>query len=316
MTVPEVKPYDQLNIEELAWNGVTWLNIEKAGEAETTYLGERYGFHPLDLDDCLSRIQRPKIDAYPGYIFIVLHFPAYRKERRITSPSQVAIFISDDFLVTLHNGDLKPLTKFFRECQIADESREENFSQGSAYLVYRIVDRLVDYCLPIINKIAEAIEVTEDDVFADHAVPRAIEEISMIRRDLISFRRIIWPMRAVIGSLETKIRKFSKMDLSVYFDDTVDHIDKIWDGLDEYKEVIEGLHDTHDSLASNRVNNMLRVLTTLATIGAVMTVIASFYGMNVMLPGERGPLTWVFLFVGMLVVMIGMLYYFRRKRWL
>lgn len=316
MTAPEIKRDEQLNIEELEWSGVTWVNVENATDADTEYLGKRFGFHHLDLDDCLSRIQRPKIDVYPKYIFIVLHFPAYRKELRITAPSQVAIFVGQDYLVTLHNGDLKPLTKFFRECQIDEESREENFSQGAAYIVYRIVDRLVDYCLPIINKISESIEETEDNIFADKGVPRAIEEISMIRRDLISFRRIIWPMRAVIGTLESKIRKFSKVDLTIYFDDTVDHIDKIWDGLDEYKEVIEGLHDTHDSMASNRLNNMLRVLTILATIGAVMTVIASFYGMNVILPGERGPLTWVWLFVGMLVVMVGMLYYFRRKRWL
>ena len=316
MTAPEIKRDEQLNIVELELDGVTWLNIEHPTDAETEYIGERFGFHPLDLDDCLSRVQRPKIDVYPKYIFIVLHFPAYRKELRITAASQVAIFVGQDFLVTLHNGDLKPLTKFFRECRIDAESLQENFSQGTAYILYRIVDRLVDYCLPIINKISESIEETEDDIFADKGVPHAIEEISMIRRDLISFRRIIWPMRAVIGTLESKIRKFSKVDLSVYFDDTVDHIDKIWDGLDEYKEVIEGLHDTHDSMVSNRLNNMLRVLTILATIGAVMTVIASFYGMNVMLPGERDPLTWVWLFVGMLVVMVGMLYYFRRKRWL
>jgi magnesium transporter len=316
MTAPEIKRDDTLNIEELERDGVTWVNVENPGDAETEYLGERFGFHPLDLDDCLSRIQRPKIDVYKNYIFIVLHFPAYRKELRITAASQVAIFVGPDYLVTLHNGDLKPLTKFFRECQIDEESRQENFSQGAAYILYRIVDRLVDYCLPIINKIAESIEETEDNIFADKGMPRAVEEISMIRRDLISFRRIIWPMRAVIGTLESKIRKFSKMDLTIYFDDTVDHIDKIWDGLDEYKEVIEGLHDTHDSMVSNRLNNMLRVLTILATIGAVMTVIASFYGMNVILPGERGPLTWVWLFLGMLVVMVGMLLYFRRKRWL
>ena len=123
-------------------------------------------------------------------------------------------------------------------------------------------------------------------------------------------------MRAVLGSLEPKIRRFAKMDLTVYFGDMVDHVDKIWDGLDEYKEVIEGINDTFDSMASNRINEVLKVLTILATIGAVMTVIASFYGMNVILPGMNNPLSWVILLVGMLLLGAGMLFYFRRKNWL
>ena len=137
MTAPEIKRDEQLNIEELERDGVTWVNVENPTDADTEYLGERFGFHHLDLDDCLSRIQRPKIDVYQKYLFIVLHFPAYRKELRITTASQVAIFVGPDYLVTLHNGDLKPLTKFFRECQIDEESLAENFSQGAAYIVYR-----------------------------------------------------------------------------------------------------------------------------------------------------------------------------------
>jgi len=321
MAVPKVKKGEEkLNLESLTWGDLTWVNIEGPTEREIEYLAQHYPFHPLDLDDCLSRIQRPKIDEYKDYLFLVFHFPVFSKEARVTTRGQVSVFIGQNYLITLHKGELKPLVKLFRECQIDEESQQENFSQGSAYLLYRIIDRLVDYCLPILSKIGENIERAEDNIFAASGRPKAVEDISVLRRDIISFRRIIWPMRAVIGSLEPKIRRFTQMDLGVYFGDTVDHIDKIWDGLDEYKEVIEGLHSTHDSLVSNRVNDILRVLTILATIGTVLTVIASFYGMNIVLPGGASlggsPYSWAILLVIMLAIMGAMLFYFHRKRWL
>jgi len=306
----------QLNLESLTWGELTWVNIERPTERETEYLAQHYPFHPLDLDDCLSRIQRPKIDEYKDYLFLVLHFPVFNIEARVTTPSQVSVFISENYLITLHGGELKPLVKLFKECQIDEESRQENFSQGSSYLLYRIIDRLVDYCLPILNKIGDNIERTEDNIFASSGMPRAIEDISILRRDVISFRRIIWPMRAVIGSLEPKIRRFTKMDMAVYFGDMTDHVDKIWDGLDEYKEVIEGLNATHDSLAANRTNEVMRMLAIIATILLPLTVVSSIYGMNVPLPFQESHYSFVFVFLIWAVIVSGMLYFFRRHHWI
>jgi magnesium transporter len=143
-----------------------------------------------------------------------------------------------------------------------------------------------------------------------------IREISTLRRDVISFRRIIWPMRAVIGGLEPKIRRFAKMDMEVYFGDTVDHLDKIWDALDEYKEIIEGLNDTYDSLATNRTNEVMRMLTVIATILLPLTVIASIYGMNVPLPFQESHYSFLIVFSIWAVVVAGMLYFFRRHHWI
>ncbi len=306
----------QLNIESITWNNLTWVNIERPTERETEYLAQNYPFHPLDLDDCLSRIQRPKIDEYKEYLFLVLHFPVFNRETRATTPSQVSVFISENYLITLHKGELKPLVKLFRECEIEEEAREENFNQGSSYLLYRIIDRLVDYCLPILNRISANLEQIEDNIFASKRIPRAIEDISVLRRDVISFRRIIWPMRAVIASLEPKIRRFTKMDLAVYFGDMVDHVDKIWDALDEYKEIIVGLNDTHDSLATNRTNEVMRMLTIIATILLPLTVVASVYGMNVPLPFQESHFSFVFVFLIWVVIVSGLLYFFRRNRWI
>jgi len=315
MAVPEVRREEQLNMESLTWGDLTWVNIEGPTERETDYLAQNYPFHHLDLDDCLSRIQRPKIDEYKDYLFLVLHFPVFNIEARVTTPSQVSVFIGENYLITLHKGEFKPLVKLFRECQIDEESRQENFSQGSGYLLYRIIDRLVDSCFPILNKIGGNIESVEDSVFSN-GIRNAVREISILRRDIISFRRIIWPVRAVIGSLEPKVRRFTKMDMSVYFGDMVDHVDKIWDALDDYKEVIEGLNYTHDSLATNRTNEVMRMLTIIATILLPITVVASIYGMNIPLPFQNSSYSLLFVFFIMLVIIGSMLYFFHRQRWI
>ncbi len=313
MAIPQVsKEEKQLNMESLTWGDLTWVNIERPTERETEYLAQNYSFHPLDLDDCLSRIQRPKIDEYKDYLFLVFHFPVFSKEARVTTPSQLSVFIGENYLITLHKGELKPLIKLFKDCQINEESREENFSQGSGYLLYRILDRLVDSCLPILNKIGDNIESVEDSIFSD-GIRGTVREISILRRDIISFRRTIWPMRAVIGSLEPRVRHFTKMDMTVYFGDMVDHLDKIWDALDEYKEIIEGLNDTHDSLATNRTNEVMRTLTVIATVLLPITVVASVYGMNIPLPFQSSSYSLLFVLLIMLIIIGGMLYFFRRK---
>ena len=303
----------QLNLESVTWEGLTWVNIEKPTSREIEYLAQNYPFHPLDLDDCLSRRQRPKIDEYKDYLFFVFHFPVFNREARVTTPGQVSVFIGENYLVTLHSGELKPLVKLFRDCYMNEDARQENLDKGSGYLLYRILDRLIDYCLPIANKVSDNIEKVEDDIFAGE-VRGTVREISILRRDIISFRRIIWPMRAVIGGLEPKVRRFVKKDLAVYFGDMVDHLDKIWDGLDEYKEIIEGLNDTHDSLATNRTNEVVRILTIIATVMLPVTVVASIYGMNISLPFMDSDYALLYVFLIMLVVIGGLLYFLHRIR--
>jgi magnesium transporter len=311
----ETSAEEKLHLESVTLGELTWINIEQPTRLETDYLAQNYPFHPLDLDDCLSRIQRPKIDVYDDYLFLVFHFPVFNPEARVTTPSQVSVFIGQGYLITLHKGDLKPLVKLFNQCQTDEEIKQEHFGQGSGYLLYRVLDRLVDYCIPILNKIGVNIEEVEDNIFSE-SMRGTVKEISTLRRDVISFRRIIWPMRAVIGSMEPKIRRFTQMDMEVYFGDMTDHVDKIWDALDEYKEIIEGLNDTYDSLATNRTNEVVRVLTAIATILLPLTVVASLYGMNIPLPLQESPLSFGLVFVVWIIIACGMLYFFRRKRWI
>ena len=305
----------KLNIETVAWGGLTWIDIEKPTKAETDYLAQNFPFHELDLDDCLSRVQRPKLDEYDDYMFIVLHFPVFNKQARVTTPSQVSIFIGEDYLITLHNGDLKPLTKMFLDCQTSERARRESMMRSSGYLMYRVLDRLVDYCFPILNKIVANIEAVEDAIF-DERPHGTVRELSVLRRDVISYRRMIRPQTEVIEMLEQRELPFIHEDPDVYFGDLADHMRKIRDTLDDYKEVIEGLNDTNNSLISSRINRVMRVLTIISTIMLPLSVVSGILGMNVGLPLQGSPFAFIAVMGFMFCIVVGMLVFLRSKRWI
>jgi magnesium transporter len=308
---------EELNLEQLTWGDLTWINIEGPTEREIEYLAQNYPFHELDLDDCLSRIQRPKIDEYEDYMFIILHFTVYDREKRVSSHSQLSVFIGQKYLITLHSGELKTLVKLFRDCQINEESRRENFSNGPVFLLYRMLDRAVDSYFPILDKILDLMEQVEDSVF-DEEVESA-QDLAILRRDIITQRRILFPMRTVMAELEVKLRRFAAIDMSVYFGDLIDHMNKICETLDECKELIEVYKDTDYLLSTDRINRIIRILTILSAIILPFVVISSLYGMNVHLPGgltSGNHVSFIVLIVVMFLFAGGMLYFFHRKRWI
>ncbi len=317
MAASSIKKEKELNMRTITHGKLKWLNIEKPTARETEYLAQNYPFHPLDLDDCLSRIQRPKIDKYESYLFMVLHFPVYNKEARVTTASQVSIFIGEDYLITSHTSALKPLAKLFVDCEANEKSRREYMGRSSSYLLYLILDRLINYCFPILYKIVDNIENVEDDIFAE-GKRETVRELSILRRDVIAFRRIIKPQTEVFELLENEDWPVIKVDPEVYFGDIADHARKIQDTLDDYKEVVEGLNDTNNTLYSFRTNQVIRVLTIISTIMLPLALIAGISGMNMWPFTGDGPGWQAFLVVALVMTAItgGMLVLFRRKRWI
>jgi magnesium transporter len=304
-----------LNVRQITHGDITWVDIVHPTESEIDWLRRHYNFHPLHLDDTLSKIQRPKIDDTDDYTFIVMHFPVYSRLVRVTTPSEVDIFLGPNYVITVHAGNLKPLSRFFGQCQEDPSLREKVMGRSVGYLLYQIVDKLVDYCFPILNKIDLNIEKVDDDIFEDK-VRHTVLEISIIRRDIIAFRRIIKPLLPVISSLERKHRPILNEDMEEYFGDIVDHLNKIWDTLEDYKEVIEGLSDTITSLTNNRINDIIKVLTIISVILLPLTLISGIYGMNIPLPAQNSPLAFEIVLGSMVVVILAMLAFFRWRKWI
>jgi magnesium transporter len=306
------------NVEIIATDELRWVNIERPSSLELVWLEEHFDFHPLDLEDVLSRNQRPKIDEYPDYLFIVLHFPVFDPAVGRLNAGELDIFVGADFLVTLPNQPLQPVAYLFERCRTKADLREQLFSKGSGYLLYRVVDDAFDYCFPMLRKIGNKLDAIEDEIF-EGRVEEVVRDISNVKQEIINFRKVIRPQRPVLRDLERSRQAFlapSEGELEVYFDDIVDSHERIWDMLENYKEVADALEDTTESVISHRVNDILRVLTAISVIVLPLTLIASIWGMNVGVPGE-GDKTDFYVIVGvMFVLLVGMVAYFRSRRWL
>jgi magnesium transporter len=307
----------KLHVEEIAGEGLRWIKIERPSQLEYGWLEEHFDFHTLDLEDVLSRNQRPKIDEYPDYLFIVLHFPVFDRQVKRLGAGELDIFVGPDYLVTIPNTPLQPVSYLFERCRQKEELREQIFSRGSGYLLYRIVDDAFDYCFPMLRKIGNKLDALEDEIFEGRG-EEVVRDISNVKQEIINFRKVIRPQRTVLRDLENLKGRFlaPDIDLEIYFDDIVDAHERIWDMLENYKEVVEALEDTNESVISHRVNDILRVLTAFSVIILPLTLIASLWGMNVGVPGEGDTEDFYAIVGAMAVLLVGMLTYFRRRGWL
>jgi magnesium transporter len=310
------------NVESISGEGLRWVKIEHPSSLEWGWLEEHFDFHGLDLEDVLSRNERPKIDEYPEYLFIVLHFPVFDPAVRRLNAGELDMFVGPDFLITIPNQPLQPVEYLFERCRAKEELRDQIFSRGSGYLLYRIVDDSFDYCFPMLRKIETKLDAVEGEIFSGRA-EEVVRDISNVKQEIINFRKVIRPQRPVLRDLEGVKQRFlaPDLDLEIYFDDIVDAHERIWDLLENYKEVVEALEDTNESLISHRVNDILRVLTAISVIVLPLTLVASIFGMNVGLPGGGDPpggasaSFWVIIGV-MVAILVGMVTYFRRRGWL
>jgi magnesium transporter len=311
----EVAAPAEPRLAELSANGLTWIHLNSPGVAETNMLAERFGWHPLDVEDILSKRQRPKVDEYPDYLFVVLHFPVYDKAVQRLNAAELDVVIGQNYVVTLPTVELLPVTRLFRRCYEDVEERERYFGQGSGYLLYHILDDLFDYCFPILDKIGHKLDSLEDEMF-EGASEEIVRDLSNAKQEIISYRKIIKPERSTLRLLERQMGRFLPETLDLYFGDLVDASERIWDILDNYKEVVEALEDTNESVISHNQNRVLRILTVFSVVLLPLTLISGIFGMNVHFPGfGTSEAFWVI--VGLMVATIAALIgFFRFKHWL
>jgi len=309
---------------ELSAGGVTWLHLLAPTTEEAQQLATRFGWHPLDVEDVLSRRQRPKVDVYTGdetgrggYLFTVLHFPVYDAAVGRLNAGELDVFISADYIVTLPAVELRPVSLLFRRAAESEEFREQLLSRGSGRLLYEVLDDLYDYCFPILDKIGFKLEQIDEEILvAGEGAKELVRDIHRVKQEIISYRKIVKPQRPTLRQLERQIDRFLPVGLELYFDDLVDASERIWDLLDNYKEVVEALEDTNESLISHQQNDILYVLTIFLVVLTPLSFITGFFGMNVHFPGYN---RWgaFFAALGLMAAMVvAMLAFFRWKKWL
>ncbi len=301
--------------QEIAFGDLRWIDIRHPTRADMDDLGREFDFHPLALDDCLSRVQRPKVDDYETYLFIVMHFPRFNRVERVAEAKEVDFFLGPDYVITVHKGELPPLLRFWARLEDDENARQQYMSGGPQLLLYHIVDRLTDYLFPIMTRIDQNLDTLDDRIFRPDA-RKAVRDLAAYRRDLISLRRIIRPDMLVVSTLENGRASLLEEEMAPYWGDISDHFARVWEMLVEFKDEVEGMDDTFNTLYSYRTNETLRALTIISVMLLPLTLISGIYGMNVKLPFQEHLHAFSMVTGSMLLVVVVLLTFFRRKDWL
>jgi magnesium transporter len=300
----------------LTHDRVTWTDIVHPTPEDIEELAARYPqFHPLNLEDCLTELEIPKLDHHDSYLFLVVHLPFWDAHERISRPAEVDIFVAEGVLVTSHRGELRPLVELSARAQADAALRAELMGRGASPMLHHMLSMLVDYCFPIIRRVGKNLRHIEETMFADD-MRHMLHEVAVVRRDIIALRRILKPQLNIIDALIRGQWPFVREELDPYWGDIGDHLAQLCSILDEYAEVVGGLSETIDTLASHRIDEVVRLLTIATILTLPITVPATILSMNIVMPMSQHPLLF-YSVVGLgLALAFFLIWYLRRRRWL
>ena len=296
---------------------VKWIDINKPTDSDIEYLRKNFNFSPAILKEYLPPLKRPKVDEYPDYLFIVLHFPVFEKKTRETFSTELDILLTKNTIITSHSGKLPQLGKFFDDCNIHDQLRERYLEKGTGFLLFQILDKMIDSRLPMLDHIAENIDQIEHEVFQGNE-REMISEISIVKKDIIDFRKTIKPQRVVLEALDKIISKFCKADLKIYSQEVIGSNIRVWNTLENHKEMIEAIEKTNESLFYYKFNETLKILTIFSVIMLPLTLIASIFGMNTTrsMPFMESSFDFLLVVLVMILAFVFMVVYFKKNKWM
>lgn len=293
---------------------VTWINIDGIHQEELIEkIGLHYNVHPLILEDIANTGQRPKLEDFSDYLFIVLKMLYYNEKKREIKIEQVCVIIGSNFVISFQEseGDVfNPVRERVRN------GKSRIRKMGPDYLAYALIDAVVDNYFIILEKLGEEIEVLEEELVENPKV-LTLHEIHKLKRELIFLRKSVWPLREVISALERSESSLMKKTTLIYLRDVYDHTIQVIDTVETFRDMASGMLDTYLSSMSNRMNEVMKVLTIIATIFIPLTFIAGIYGMNFKYMPELEWQWGYFVIWGvMAVISIGLLLFFKKKKWL
>jgi magnesium transporter len=293
---------------------VTWINVDGIHEVEVLeLLGDCFGLHPLVLEDILNTDQRPKMEDFGDYLFVVLKTFSCNDQSDELEPEQISLVLGPSFVLSFQEreGDVfNPIRERIRN------GKGRIRRMGADYLAYALLDSIVDYYFIVLEQVGEKVEFLEEELVTN-PTPETLQTIHNLKREMIFLRKSVWPLREVIGALERGESSLIKESTGIYLRDVYDHTIHVVDTIETFRDMISGMLDIYLSSVSNRMNEVMKVLTIIATIFIPLTLIAGIYGMNFQYMPELG-WPWGYPMVWLVRLVIGalMLVYFRRRKWL
>jgi magnesium transporter len=289
-----------------------WVDLKAPGEPERRLLSEEFGFHPLSVEDAVSALQFPKIETYPGYLYVVLHGIDAEPKQTQFATRDVDFFLGRNYLVTVHDGDSRSINAIHEVCT----RHEHILKEGPVALMHRIVDQMVDNYRPVFEEIEARLGHLEEEAFAGHE--RLSRRVMKLKRDVSSMRRVLVPQRDAIGRLARREFPAISDEMTYRFRDVYDHVVRLTEEAVLFQDRITGIFEVNLSSVSNRLNQVMKLLTVMSTIFLPLTVLTGMWGMNITIPhfpgGTDAQFWWIFGL--MFVICLAMLVFFRRNRWL
>lgn len=293
---------------------IKWHHFQQPGEKDFEILTSQFNFHPLDIEDCKSLNQRPKIDIYDDYYFLILHFPNFDRQNLFIKTKEIKIFWGPDFIITMERNPWV-VGNMFETYQQKSPAENQTESITSDALLYKILERLMTESLYLLRRIGLDLELINKELFNSKPV-KIIERISVTRKNIIFINTIFKPQLRLFHKFETgQIKGFAE-NMEDYWGNILDYYQKMWDMTEDYEDLIEGLSQTFDSMQTNKTNEIMKILTLISVVILPLTFITSLYGMNVLLPLQDWGTAFWWLIGGMSGLTIVMILYFKRRRWM
>lgn len=294
---------------------VTWINVDGIHKVEIPEkLGECYGFHPLIIEDILNSDQRPKIEDFGDYIYIVLKMLNLDSRTNSIISEQISLILGPNFVISFQEGLEGDVFNPVRERLRTGKGKIRKM--GADYLAYSLIDSIVDNYFIILEKLGEKIESLEERLVTN-PTGNVLREIHNLKREMLFLRKSVWPLREVISTMAKGESSLINPSTGIYLRDIYDHTIHVIDTIETFRDMVSGMLDIYLSSISNRMNSVMKVLTIIATIFMPLTFLAGVYGMNFKyMPGLEWKFGYPLIVLVMLIVVLIMLYFFRKKKWI
>jgi len=293
---------------------IRWIDVYGLAKVKVIEeIGRQFNLHPLILEDILNPNQRPKLEDYGSFIFVVLKKLSWNQEQDDFEYEQISLILGVNYVISFQERDTNLFNPIYERIQVP---KGKVRVMGADYLFYVLMDIIIDNYFIVLEKVGEDIENMED-ILIKNPEPETLQLIYRLKRSSIELRKSIWPIREVINKLQREQSNLIKDELQIYLRDIYDHIFRISDLLENYRDIIFGMLDMYLSSVSNRMNDIMKVLTIISTIFIPLSFLAGFYGMNFLyMPEISYPLAYPILIIIMVAIVLVMIYFFKRKKWI
>lgn len=295
---------------------ITWIDIENPSKHNIEYIREHFNVHPLAIEEFITPTYRARATKYSNCLFLTIHIPLFDTERRTTYAGEIDILLTKTHLITGHKKDIYQLRDFFESLQKSEGKRRTHMIHSTAHLLYEIFRILTESCFPRLDHVVRHIDEVQEGIFNGNE-REMVREISIIKRDILNFRRTLMPQRSIIESIIAQPNGVVPHDIKIYYQDLIGTNIRLWNDLESAKETIVSLEKTNNSLLSEKINHRMRIITVFSVLWIPITIYLSVFNLNIShIPLKDSPFAFFFHMIALVVITAITFAVFKIAKWI